>query len=73
MGDFLKSFLTLKGGVDGLIAAALAFGIHYYIVTMNGLELSPLGAAGIGAVIAFGIRLVRYAFFEGKKDTEDEE
>lgn len=69
MGDFLKSFLTIKGGgIDGLIATALAFGIHYYITAMNGLALSPLAAAGIGSVIAFGIRLVRFAFFDKKKE-----
>lgn len=56
------------GGIDALIATALSFAIYYYIVEMNGLELSPLAAAGIGAVIAFAIRLVRHAFFDGKKD-----
>lgn len=69
MGAFLKSFLTIKGGgIDALIATALSFAFYYYIVEMNGLELSPLAAAGIGAVIAFAIRLVRHAFFDGKKD-----
>lgn len=69
MGAFLKSFLTIQGGgIDALIATALSFAIYYYIVEMNGLELSPLAAAGIGAVIAFAIRLVRHAFFDGKKD-----
>jgi hypothetical protein len=68
MGEFLKSFVTIKGGgIDGLIAVVASFCIYYYIVVMNGLALSGLAVAGVGGVIAFCIRASRYIFIERKQ------